>query len=223
MQELLTRGIGHTKFKKTEIGEIPESWEAVKLSEAVSSDAPITYGIVQAGPHIPDGVPYVRVTDMKGNQLSAEGMLCTHPSIAANYARTKVSVGDVIYALRGEIGKVLQIPETLEGANLSRGTALIRSGDRLRSRFLYWALNGQNAREQARIESTGSTFKELMLKRLKTITVPLPSIPEQDNIVETLDVLENSERAAESSLEVKLDLKKGLMQDLLTGKVRVAV
>jgi len=62
-----------------------------------------------------------------------------------------------------------------------------------------------------------------MLKRLKTITVPLPSIPEQDNIVETLDVLENSERAAESSLEVKLDLKKGLMQDLLTGKVRVAV
>ena len=37
MQKLLTKGIGHTKFKKTDLGEIPEEWPIVKLKDIVSS------------------------------------------------------------------------------------------------------------------------------------------------------------------------------------------
>lgn len=36
MQQLLTKGIGHTKFKDSPLGDIPESWEVVKLKELIN-------------------------------------------------------------------------------------------------------------------------------------------------------------------------------------------
>jgi len=43
----------------------------------------ITYGIVQAGPDMPDGIPYIRVSDMTNvDELSLDGMLRTNPEIA---------------------------------------------------------------------------------------------------------------------------------------------
>jgi len=66
MQTLLTKGIGHTKFKKTEIGEIPEEWEVKKVEDICE---------VKGGKRLPKGYqledednafPYIRVADMYG-------------------------------------------------------------------------------------------------------------------------------------------------------------
>ena len=68
LQQLLTCGIGHTRFKQTEIGEIPEGWEFKKLTDLVNPNRPITYGIVQTGPPVVDGIPCVRVVDLVSSQ-----------------------------------------------------------------------------------------------------------------------------------------------------------
>ena len=57
MQELLTRGLPgrHTRFKRTEIGEIPAEWGTEPLCALVQDGTSITYGIVQPGPHVEHG------------------------------------------------------------------------------------------------------------------------------------------------------------------------
>lgn len=223
LQTLLTKGIGHTKFKQTPLGETPESWDFATLDELTPSDRKITYGIVQAGPHVDDGVPYIRVSDMAEDGLSLEGMLRTSHEIAGKYKRSEVHTGDVVYALRGKIGHVLPVPEILGGANLTQGTARIAPGIRITSDFLYWAMCSPHTVKQAMREIKGSTFKEITLKKLKSLIIPVPPKAEQNEIVEKCGSVEANLRKAESELTQLQTLKSGLMSDLLTGRKRVEV
>jgi type I restriction enzyme, S subunit len=83
MRSVLVKGIGHQRYKTVRFGplfleyKIPDKWQVRTLEQCVSSDVPITYGIVQAGPNILGGVPYIRTGDMSGDRLSKDGMLRT--------------------------------------------------------------------------------------------------------------------------------------------------
>src|SRR5688500_7397270 len=94
-------------YKQTEVGVIPREWDSHCLEEMCKE--PITYGIVQCGPHIEGGIPYVRVSDMDKPILDIDQMLRTSPSIAARFSRSTVQCGDLIYALRGRLGEVRQV------------------------------------------------------------------------------------------------------------------
>jgi type I restriction enzyme, S subunit len=221
LQRLLTRGIGHTQFKQTEIGLLPLDWEVKRLDTVVPSSHPITYGIVQAGPDWPDGVPYVRVSDMGGHVLAPTGMLRTSPEIASRYWRSELSVGDIVYALRGAIGRVLTVPESLAGANLTQGTARISPGSTITSRFLLWAMRSRAMLDQAERAAKGSTFREISLAALRAMRVPVPSLAEQNQIATHLDQSEATEMILREELAYLHNLHRGLSYDLLTGRVRV--
>lgn len=140
---------------------------------------PITYGIVQAGPHIDSGVPYIRVSDMTaGEQLSPDGMLRTSPEIAEKFKRSSVSSGDIVFALRGIVGLCRFVPDELDGANLTQGTARISITDETVRTFVYWALRSTSVRRQIERASKGSTFKEITLASLRDIKLRVPGIEE---------------------------------------------
>jgi len=65
MQRLLTKGIGHTKFKKTAIGEIPKEWEIIHLDEL----ADIRYGLSQPPALDENGIPFIRATNIKKGKV----------------------------------------------------------------------------------------------------------------------------------------------------------
>lgn len=219
LQTLMTRGIGHARFKKTEIGEIPEGWKIQRLKDLCKEK--ITYGIVQCGPHVDGGVPYIRVSDMTNPELDVGGMLRTSISIAAKYERSRVEVGDVVYALRGSIGEVRIVHEEVAGANLTQGTARLSPSSAASAKFLLWVLRSPLMLRQAERRSKGSTFKEITLSDLRRLQVPVPTQEEQGEIVGLLDGLDASVRVEERFLGQLMTLKTGLMQDLLTGRVRV--
>jgi type I restriction enzyme S subunit len=165
-------------------------WPVVALEKACDPDRPITYGIVQAGEHIPDGVPYIRVSDMAKPQLTLAGMLRTSPEIARRYRRSAVRAGDVVFAIRATVGKMRFVPKELDGANLTQGTARIAPSGHALARYLYWALQSRTVTDTIQSATKGSTFKEITLGRLRTIPVPLPPLSEQQRIVAYLDELQ---------------------------------
>jgi hypothetical protein len=85
---------------------------------------PVTYGIVKAGLHTDDGVPYVRVADVTaGVRLNERGMLRTSEEVSRSYARTILEPGDSVVAVkasRGVVGQARQVGRSLAGANISR-------------------------------------------------------------------------------------------------------
>ena len=67
------------------IGDIPAHWDVVPLKWLVAKGTSITYGIVQAGPDIEGGIPYIRTSDMKSDGLAQAGYLRTSPAIDSAY------------------------------------------------------------------------------------------------------------------------------------------
>jgi type I restriction enzyme S subunit len=81
--------------------------------------AKISYGIVQAGPHVQDGMPYIKSSDL-GSELHLESLSRTSDAIAAKYRRSEVVPGDLVFSLRGNIGASQIVPRSIPVANLTR-------------------------------------------------------------------------------------------------------
>ncbi|WP_169713719.1 restriction endonuclease subunit S [Paludifilum halophilum] len=225
MQKLLTRGIGHTRFKKTEIGEIPEEWE-IKNIQQVSS-------FVSRG----KGPKYVEHSSFKViNQKCIQWN-----SIELNEAKyvdeqTKATWKEELFVKKndvllnstgtGTIGRTNIMNSTSGDLVVDSHVTIVRTREEiLNPHFLKYYLETQ--RTQQRLEVlcyTGSTNQiELSKTQLLQFPIPIPSLYEQSRIAEVLSSVEAKIQEEEQHLTQLQTLKKGLMQVLLTGKVRVKV
>lgn len=161
----------------------------------------ITYGIVQAGPDIPDGIPYIRVSDMTDvDELSLDGMLRTSPDIAHKYRRSMVKAGDLIIALRGPVGLTHIVPPSLDGANLTQGTARISVNEENSTDYVRWALRSPSVKHEYSSHAKGSTFAEISLEALRKLPIPVATIEEQRAVSERLAVISSAATSARTRL-----------------------
>ena len=229
MQKLFSGGVGvqdednnwqnHTEFQNQFSSLTPKCWKSPKLQEVTSQS--ISYGIVQTGENIENGVPCVRVVDLSNDVLKPSMMITTSSKISNANTKSILKVGDILFALRGDIGKVIVVDETIAGCNLTRGLALIRPIAGINSKYLMWAIRCSYVREQILREVNGSALKEIPLKGLRGVEIPLPSQNEQNKIAEILSTMaEKLELLKQQKAETQ-QLKRGLMQKLLTGEWRV--
>ncbi len=232
MHDLFTRGVtadGKLRppreqapelYQETPIGWIPKEWTVSKLTRCTQTE--ITYGIVQAGPHIDGGIPYIRTGDMAGDRLERNDLLCTSPAVAEAFKRSEVRAGEIVCAIRATVGKVLDVPEELDGANLTQGTARISPSPDVDRRYLLWVMRSDAVQNGIAQRIKGTTFSEITLGELRSILVPRPTrIDEQQAVAERLDRVVDLINDETSLLEKLTFQKAGLMHDLLTGKVRI--
>jgi type I restriction enzyme S subunit len=92
----------------------------------------------------------------------------------------------------------------------------------IETNFLLHLLNSPLVRNQAARMATGSTFQRVNLGDIKSFKVPIPDVETQRKIGSTIDEFERKSLNEEKTLRVMKQLKKGIMQDLLTGEVRTA-
>lgn len=222
-QRLLSRGIGHTKFKKTELGEIPEEWLISKLENACLV---VTIGVVNpATPYYttPDkGVPYFRTQNVRENRLEPTEIYVTK-DFNHKHRKSTLRENDILTIQTGFIGTSCLVPKQYEGANC-HSLLITRTNDQiLNPVFLCQLLNSslghQIISKFAQIGERG----HLLLGDFRVLRIPLPPIPEQRKIASILSAVDDK-IAKEMLRRVQLEqLKKGLMQGLLTGRVRVKV
>lgn len=206
-------------YKQTEVGAMPKEWDVLPLQAVCRK--PITYGIVQCGPDVREGIPYVRVSDMVAPQLNVERMLRTAPSIAARYSRSTLEDGDLVYALRGRLGEVRQVTGAVIGANLTQGTARLAPGLPVLSSYLLWAMRTQEVLRQAETEAKGTTFREITLADLRRIKIAIPPRSEQIVVAAALGDVDALLDGLDRLIAKKRDLKQAAMQQILTGQVRL--
>lgn len=165
------------------------TFDEVPLKRLVDPARPITYGIVQAGPDIPDGVPYIRPADMTESHGVSDltRLLKTSHAIAGAYRRSMITTGDIVVSIGPSFGKVMVVPSALSGANLTQGTARIAPAAGVSPRFLYWALQSERSRSFWSSCVGGATFRALNLEPLSRTPIPLVPLQEQRRIADFLD------------------------------------
>jgi len=215
IQELLTRGIGHKKFKKTEIGEIPVEWGAMRLSEIgeiVTGSTPSTKNRdYYSGKYMfvtPFDMGDFKHVTKTAIMLSEEGM-----NVSRRLPRDTVMVTCI-----ASIGKI-----AMASAKCCTNQQInsIICNKKTDPHFVYYTM-------QTKINTlkalAGQTAVPIVKKSLfSSVPIPLPSLPEQKKIAEILSIVDEEIEEAITQKEKLENIKKGLMQVLLTGKVRVRV
>ncbi len=197
---------------------VPNGWSENSLANIVKEK--ISYGIVQAGPHVVGGIPYIKSSDVRG-VIIPESLQCTSKEIHYKYRRSAVHPGDIVFSLRGNIGESVIVPETLLEANLTQGTARISVAKDHNNVFYYYQLQSENLLKRINALSKGSTFKEISLEELRKVKVLSPPYKEQNKIGQILSTWDQAISATEKLIESSQQQKKALMQQLLTGKERL--
>jgi type I restriction enzyme S subunit len=208
-------------YKQTEVGVIPEGWEVKALSEITEAHRPISYGIVQTGPSITNGVPCLRVVDINDGQINKDDLITTTRRISDAYRRTILKDGDLVMPLRGKVGDVGLIDKDLEGANLTRGVGLIAIRSEWSPLFFQQVISAHSTRKRLEQAMNGSALQEIPIASLRGFQIPLPPLPEQRAIAAALSEVDALLAALDRLIAKKRDLKQAAMQQLLTGQTRL--
>lgn len=207
------------------LGQVPTKWRTTQLKYIAKPGTSITYGIVQAGPHVEGGIPYIKTSDMAGDSLTLEGMSRTTPEIDASYARSKVMSGDIVIAIRATVGKCLLVPSELEGANLTQGTAKVSPGPDVLPEFLLHFLRSTPAQMYFDGVSKGATFKEITLDALRRLPVAVPPLVEQlmiaAEIRERAEAFDQLVLDAQTSVVLLRERRSALITAAVTGQIDV--
>lgn len=198
----------------------PKGWPLKRLEEVVADGTSVSYGIVQCGEHVEDGVPYIRTSQMSDESLPAlEEFDRTHPSIAAKYKRSTCRTGDLVFANRATIGAVVKLPEYLDGANLTQGTTRISPGKEVTSDYLLWTIRSNQIQFWFDRWAKGATFREITMGKLRETPIPVPPSDLQDEFDRRLQLIETTGGRLEYALRESTQLFNSLVQRAFKGEL----
>ena len=163
---------------ETSLPELPEGWCWETLEAMVPFETPIVYGIIQAGPHVSGGVPYVRPADIKDSAIEFENLLRTTPEIASKYHRAALKPGDLIFSVVGTIGKTLIVDKRLDGANITQSSVRIRMFKPYSSTMILRALQSPLVTQQMERMQFGNAVQRLNVEHMRRLAIPVPPLLE---------------------------------------------
>jgi len=223
MQNLLTKGIGHKEFKNTDIGRIPKEWEVVKVIDLFKVETGTTPSTKKKEYWDGGLINWFTPTDLSKleEDIYIEGSerKITEEAIK-EVSITKLQKGSLILSTRAPVGYIAILKES---ATFNQGCKGLIPKDINFTNSEFYCYYLQNKKYKLQMESAGSTFKELSKERIENFKIPYISILEQKNISEILNKVNKRIELLKMNKQKFERIKKGLMNDLLTGRKRVKV
>jgi type I restriction enzyme S subunit len=204
------------KFKNSEIGMIPKEWKVVELGKVaqdfISGGTPLTKNVG----YWDGNIPWMTSANIKGKSICNGIKYITEDGLN-NSATNIVPKNSILVASRVGIGKIaINLVDIAISQDL---TGIVLNTRQIDVDFLYWLLSNYAARLKTMAQ--GSTIKGLLRNELEKFKIPLPPLSEQQKIAEILDTVDEAIEKVDGAIKKTERLKKGLMQELLTGSLRV--
>ena len=229
MQRLFSQGVGtrdadghwqpHTEFKECELGRIPAGWESLPLNKVCSK---IGDGIHTTPKYVSNSEFFF----VNGNNLKNGKLVITDSTKCISEAELQkhqidLCHGTILMSINGTIGNLAFYNG--EKVVFGKSAAYLSASNKINREYLFYLLSTPFIQKSFGLELTGTTIKNLSLKSIRNTVIPLPALDEQAGIAK---ILSSFDKKIEHLTTIKAqtkDLKKGLMQKLLTGQWRVNV
>ena len=206
------------KYKNTPIGKIPVDWEVVRLRNIASKFYNGGTPDTKNKSYWDGNIPWITGADFEGQKVKYIRRYITEEGVI-NSATNVVPKGNLLIVTRTGVGKLAIAPFDI--AISQDITGVILDSEKALPEYIYWHLDYKSNRLRSIIQ--GTSINGLLREDLESFPVPLPRIEEQKQISEILSSID-AEIQKEADHKERLELlKKGLMQVLLTGKIRVSV
>lgn len=234
LHDLLTRGIDENGelrdperhpelFNRTALGLLPRDWSVSSVDAEFELSAGLTLG-----PHRTAkdwGWPYLRVANVHRDRLELADVATLRASADERVTKA-LRTGDLLvvegHANPAEIGRCAMVIPDAEGFGFQNHLFRLRTKRRLIPEFgLRWLNSEWSQHYWQGMCATSSGLNTINQSMLAALRVAVPSLGEQTRMVSAVDSASTRIRADEATIRKLRLLKAGLMEDLLTGRVRV--
>ncbi|CAC9565054.1 Type I restriction-modification system, specificity subunit S [uncultured Gammaproteobacteria bacterium] len=200
-------------YRQTEVGVIPDDWEVVRLSQignVIGGGTPDT----ENGEYWNDDIYWFTPTEIKQKYINKSVRKISKKGLQKSSAKI-LSKNTLLLTTRATIG---DIGIALNECSTNQGFQSIFVNEKNSYMYIYyWILNNRNELIK---RSSGSTFLEISKREIEKIQLIRPPKQEQQKIADILTTWDNAINQQTTLIEKKQQLKKGLMQQLLTAKTR---
>ncbi len=237
LHDLLTRGLDDNgelrdpakrpgDFKSTRLGRLPAGWDTPSINDLAVH---VGSGITPTGGsnvYKREGVIFIRSQNVTFDGLLLDDVAYINERIHRMMARSEVFADDVLLNITGaSIGRCCPVPEGLGPANVNQHVCAIRLAKPRREDAVFLSTVLASFIGQGQIDrlNAGSNRQGLNYRQLRSFIVPWPKEEAERTLIATKIESAEARFRAETVYLAKLKaIKKGLMQDLLNGRVRVA-
>ncbi|MEQ8704806.1 MAG: restriction endonuclease subunit S [Phaeodactylibacter sp.] len=228
MQELLTGKrrlveTDGTSWQQTEVGRIPGDWEVVEI-ENISIK--VGSGITPKGGskiYKDEGRVFIRSQNVGWGDLHLNDVAFIDELTHSAFNATELEKHDVLLNITGaSIGRCAVATEEIAGGNVNQHVCIIRCQPSTNPYFLSAILLSDIGQRQIESFQSGGNRQGLNFGQLKSILLPLPpNQSEQSTIANALKDMDSEIEQLEAQLAKYRQLKRGMMQELLTGRKRL--
>ena len=231
LEDLLTQGVddkGNLRpsyeeaphlYKETSLGWLPKSWsvnEIRRILESFTSHDDFSRGRSDSG------VPLINAKDIKQGHIHCDPQeYVAEKDFTSWMPKGPVSQRSVLFTRGVPLGHVVPIPKGKVALG-SRILSLTSDKNTLTQEYLLHILSTEDTGKRLDSLVTGTTVLRIRPPVFKLMLFPLPPLKEQKVMVQSLKALRHRIEAVETNLSKLQNLKQGLMEDLLTGKVQVS-
>lgn len=215
-----------TKFKPSEVGPVPVDWEVKRLGgccKKIGSGATPTGG---ATVYLSHGVSLIRSQNVYNGYFKYEGLAHITDSAASALDGVTVQDDDVLLNITGDsVARCTKVPADVLPARVNQHVAIIRTcSEELGSDYLqcYLASPDMQTYMLNAASGQGGSRNAMTKGMVEDFQIPIPPLPEQKAIAEALSDVDGLLAAMTKLIEKKHAIKQGAMQQLLTGKKRLA-
>lgn len=224
MQQLFTSGLNNEAHKETEIGPMPESWEAESIADL--TNVVYRYPSYYKIDYVDCGVPEVRGELLKdGGEIEGDLSLFRFidDETAARFPKVRLETGDIVMSVRGTMGKIGIARNIHRGAVITANLIrLAPDRQKISPEFFKFVLTSERFSRALDMASPQTTIKTITSPVLKSLRLPTPPTPdEQNKIVAILDAIDRKIDLHRRKRAVLDDLFKALLHNLMTGEIRV--
>lgn len=181
--------------------ENEKRWEVKKLNEIVSDNCSISYGIVQPGDGVENGVPVVRPIDMTKTFVSRKGLKNTTKEISDSYKRTILKGNEILMCVRGTTGLISMATPELQGCNVTRGIAPIECGPTCDKWFVFYQILNPAIQHHIAEYTRGIALKQINMKDVRDIPLCLPPLPLQRLFAQHIEQIEREKSEVQKSIQ----------------------
>jgi len=227
MQKLLTEGIGHTEFKDTEIGRIPNGWEVKALEEIANKKIKNSFidGDWIEKEHLrEDGIRLIQTGNIGiGEFVEKEDKKYISEESFRSLNCKEVFKDDILICRMAEpTGRSCIAPDLNKRMITSVDCVILRLDTKIHQlKFVNYFLNSYQGLKYSRLNEQGTTRRRITRKKLSKLPVPIPPLEEQEKIASILSSIDDHINQLKKNKDNYKILKQALMDRLLTGKIRV--
>ena len=232
MNKLLTKGIDHTEFEVSELGKIPKSWEEITIGNALKlkvikeiQDGNHGAQHPKASDYTESGIPFVMARDLIDGEIDLTNISYIPETIYQKLRIGFAVAGDILLTHKATIGVTAIVKEDTPKVMCTPQVTYYRVGNTsiLNNIFLFYWFQSDIFQSELERLSGQSTRSYIGITAQKDLFLRLPPIDEQHKIIDIFKSIDQTLYLKKKKFAQTQSLKKSLMQDLLTGKVRVQV